>query len=109
MRSTRPGKVLAARISALALLALLVGLALVTAPARATIVLLSTSAGAPGPQDANLYDWRGQWTSALERAAPLPGQLPPWQVNVGLFGDQYAPPDRATSSRWIPPARSRCR
>jgi hypothetical protein len=79
MASTRP-----ATMAVVALLALLAVLALVAAPARATIVLLSTSSGAPGPQDANLYDWAGQWTSALDRAAPEPGQLPAWQVNVGL-------------------------
>jgi hypothetical protein len=63
------------------------------APARAGIVLLSTSAGRPSTQDANLVDWQGQWVSALDRAAPLPGQLPPWQVDVGLYGDTYTPPN----------------
>ncbi len=32
-----------------------------------------------------------QWTSALDRAAPLAGQLPAWQVDVGLYGDMYQP------------------
>jgi hypothetical protein len=94
MSRTPSAKALAPGLLALTFLALLVALALVTPSASATIVLLSTSSGSPSLQDANLYDWRGQWTSALDRAAPLPGQLPPWQVNVGLFGDQYAPPDR---------------
>ncbi len=90
VRSATPTKVV--RAAALALLALLAALAVAPAPARATIVLLSTSSGAPSAQDANLYDWRGQWTSALDRAAPLPGQRPAWQVNVGLYGDWYQPP-----------------
>jgi len=93
MLSKRSATATVARLAALALFALLAALALVAAPARATIVLLGTSSGAPSPQDGNLYDWRGQWTSALDRAAPLPGQLPPWQVNVGLYGDWYVPPN----------------
>jgi hypothetical protein len=66
-------------------------LALAGPPARARIVLLSTSAGAPSPQDANLYDWQGNWISALDRAAPLPGQRPAWEINVALYGDTYTP------------------
>src|ERR1035441_1022044 len=94
MLSTRRTAVTAARAAALSFLVVLAGLALITAPARATIVLLSTSSSTtPSSQDANLYDWQGQWTSALDRAAPLPGQLPAWQVNVGLYGDWYQPPN----------------
>ena len=94
MLSTRRTAVTAARVAALTFLVVLAGLALITAPARATIVLLSTSSSTtPSSQDANLYDWQGQWTSALDRAAPLAGQLPAWQVNVGLYGDWYQPPN----------------
>jgi hypothetical protein len=93
MPNTRHTATPAARLAVLIGLAVLAGLALITAPARATIVLLGTSSSsAPTSQDANLYDWRGQWTSALDRAAPVPDQRPAWQVNVGLYGDWYQPP-----------------
>jgi hypothetical protein len=93
MQSTRHTATTAARLVALSFLAMLAGLALSTAPARARIVLLGTSSSpVPSPLDANLYDWRGQWTSALDRAAPVPDQRPVWQVNVGLYGDEYQPP-----------------
>ena len=81
----------AAGRTAPALLAALAVLAPATTPARAQIVLLRTSSGAAGAQDANLYDWSGQWISALDRAAPLAGQRPPWQIDVGLYGDWYQP------------------
>ncbi len=89
MPSTRPATI--ARAAPVALAAMLAAFAVGAAPARATVVLLSSSSGAPGPQDANLYDWRGEWTSALDRAAPVPGQRPAWQVDVGLWGDWYEP------------------
>ncbi len=40
----------------------------------------------------NLFDYRGQWVSALDRVAPLPGQQPPWYVLVDVGRDVYVPP-----------------
>jgi len=58
MRSTTPTRV--ARVAAPALLAAVGALALLTAPARARIVLLSTSSGAPGPQDVSRVKKMGE-------------------------------------------------